>query len=88
MEDVALQHPDVVKEGHRGPIVRFTGFGDSSLDFILIAWVKDVRDQWEVASELRRTIYRRFAEEGIEIPFPQMDVWIKEMPGEGNVEKG
>jgi small-conductance mechanosensitive channel len=53
------------------PFVRFIpGFGDSSLDFSLIVQVGKFTDQFLVQSELRKRIARRFAAEGIEIPFP------------------
>jgi small-conductance mechanosensitive channel len=53
------------------PFVRFIpGFGDSSLDFSLIVQVAKFTDQYPVQSELRKRIVKRFAAEGIEIPFP------------------
>lgn len=60
------------------PNVRFIpGFGENSLDFTLICHVSEVTDQFLVQSELRKRIFRRFKEEGIEIPFPQRVVWLK-----------
>ncbi len=59
------------------PVVRFIpGFGDSSLDFTLIVYVKEYADQFPVQSELRKRIFNRFKKEGIEIPFPQRVVHI------------
>ncbi|MDH7553231.1 MAG: mechanosensitive ion channel family protein [Spirochaetota bacterium] len=59
------------------PVVRFIpGFGDSSLDFTLIVYVKEYADQFPVQSELRKRIFNRLKEEGIEIPFPQRVVHI------------
>jgi len=59
------------------PVVRFMpGFGDSSLDFTLIVYVKEYADQFPVQSELRKRIFNRFREEDIEIPFPQRVVHI------------
>ncbi len=80
IEDVVNEHPEIVKQGDRRPLVRLTNFGDSSLDFLIIAWIPNIMDQWRVAHELRIAIYNRFREEGIEIPFPQLDVYIKDMP--------
>lgn len=60
------------------PTVRFIpGFGESSLDFTLICHIKDVTEQFTVQHELRKRIFKRFKEEGIEIPFPQRVVWLK-----------
>jgi len=60
------------------PVVRFVpGFGESSLDFTLVVQVTDFVDQFPVQHELRKRIFRRFREEGIEIPFPQRTVHFK-----------
>ncbi len=59
------------------PVVRFIpGFGDSSLDFTIIVYVKEYADQFPVQSELRKRIFNRFKQEGIEIPFPQRVIHI------------
>jgi len=61
------------------PFVRFIpGFGDSSLNFTLICQVKEFTDQYLVQHELRKRIFRRFREEGIEIPFPIRTVYLRE----------
>lgn len=53
------------------PVVRFNpGLGESSLDFSLIVQVRQFSDQSLVGSELRKRIVKKFAREGIEIPFP------------------
>ena len=64
--------------GDPEPFVRFIpGFGESSLDFTLICQVKEFVDQYLVQHELRKRIFKRFNEEGIEIPFPQRTVHLK-----------
>jgi len=61
------------------PIVRFIpGFGESSLDFTLICQVGEFVDQYYVQHELRKRIFRRFKEEGIDIPFPHRTVYLRE----------
>jgi small-conductance mechanosensitive channel len=61
------------------PFVRFIpGFGDSSLDFTLICQVAEFTDQYLAQHELRKRIFKRFKEEGIEIPFPQRTVHIRQ----------
>jgi small-conductance mechanosensitive channel len=63
------------------PVVRFSpGFGESSLDFSLNCQVAEFSDQYLVQHELRKRIFQRFKEEGIEIPFPQRTVHLK--PGD------
>ncbi len=60
------------------PFVRFIpGFGESSLDFTLICQVKEFADQYLAQHELRKRIFKRFKEEGIEIPFPQRTVHLR-----------
>jgi len=78
LNSVAVDHPRTL--AHPEPRVRFTAFGDSSLDFDLLCWIVRPVDRGQVLHELNLEIYRRFAAAGIEIPFPQQDVHIKEMP--------
>jgi len=63
------------------PQVRFREFGDSSLNFDLLCWIKDPAVRGLVLHELNCEVYRQFSKTGIQIPFPQQDVYIKEMPG-------
>lgn len=53
------------------PDVFFIKFGDSSLDFRLIARTDDYRNAWAMQCRMREKIYELFNKEGIEIPFPQ-----------------
>ncbi len=65
--------------GEPEPFVRFIpGFGESSLDFTLICQVKEFSDQYPVQHELRKRIFKRFRDEGIEIPFPHRTVYLRE----------
>ncbi|MEK7332382.1 MAG: mechanosensitive ion channel family protein [Nitrospirota bacterium] len=65
--------------GDPEPVVRFIpGFGESSLDFTLVCHVREFTDQFPVQHELRKRLFKRFKEEGIEIPFPQRTVYLRE----------
>ena len=65
--------------GRSGTCVRFSpGFGESSLDFSLICQVAEFSDQYLVQHELRKRIFQRFKEEGIEIPYPQRTVHLRQ----------
>ena len=59
------------------PRVRFRAFGDSSLDFELLAWVEQPVLRGRLEHELNREVYKAFNEHGIEIPFPQQDLHIR-----------
>ena len=61
------------------PHALFSEFGDSSLNFKLRFWVH-YEDNIQSKSDVSIGIYNRFKEEGIEIPFPQQDVYIKDFP--------
>jgi len=77
LKDIAYSHPHILKGGEYEPVVIFREFGNSSLNFSLYVWVEDIMEQWNVGSQLREEIVNRFRKEGIEIPYPQVDVHIK-----------
>lgn len=72
--DEANKHALVLKDPQ--PFCRMTAHGDSSLDFALRVWTK-AGDYWTVNFDLLESINARFAKEGIEIPYPTMDVNVK-----------
>ncbi len=76
VRDILLEcangHKRVLKKPE--PYVLFQDFGSSSLDFELRFYVSDIWSGWSAPSDIRFEINRRFKEEGIEIPFPQMVV--------------
>ncbi|ASJ00807.1 mechanosensitive ion channel family protein [Thermococcus gorgonarius] len=75
--DLMKNHPKVLKDPE--PSVVITALADSSINLQLRAWVK-TEDYWAVKGDLTKGIYELYMKEGIEIPFPQLDVHIKEMP--------
>jgi MscS family membrane protein len=76
--DVAAGQPEVCKAP--APRVRFRAFGDSSLDHELLCWVDRPILRGRVTHLLNTAVYKRFIKEGIDIPFPQRDVYIKTGP--------
>ncbi len=60
-----------------GPKVFFQEFGDSALKFVIYVWAKAYNIPDEVKDAINVRIARRFQEEGIEIPFPQLEVKMK-----------
>lgn len=72
---VADEHERILKTPK--PIVRFLDFGNSSLDFDLLFWSRDLIRIEDIKSDLRFGIDQAFRERGVEIPFPQRDLWIR-----------
>jgi len=80
--DVIEDQEHVVKEEGLEPVVRFTEFADSSLEFNLRFWIDDYLEQWNVASNIRDRIDQEFRDAEVTIPFPQRTVWLKDEDGE------
>ncbi|WP_085899128.1 DUF3772 domain-containing protein [Kiloniella majae] len=76
---IATEHPGVLSRPE--PYVLFMDFGASSLDFELRCFLKDIENKMSIASDLRFSIRKAFQEADIEIPFPQQDVYIKQVSG-------
>ena len=63
------------------PICLIKGFGDSSVDLELRFWISDPEGGVaNITSEVLLQIWKRFREHGIEIPFPQREITIKNPP--------
>ena len=64
------------------PVVLFMGFGESSLDFCVRAWTDSFDQAQAIRSELAIAIHDALQAAGIDIPFPQRDVYIRSIePG-------
>jgi len=74
MLDTAAEFKEVWKDP--APKAFFLEFGDSSLNFRLLAWAA-LEVRLETESALMVTINRKLKEAGIEIPFPQRDLHIR-----------
>lgn len=75
---VAQSSPRVIADPP--PQVLFKDFGESSLDFELLAWLADPREENPAASDIRFAVDQAFRAAGIEIPFPQRVVHLRPGP--------
>ena len=74
LQELALGHPQVDKM--HPPKAYFTAFGESALEFRLLAWT-NVTERLSVESDLNGSINKALNKAGIEIPFPQRDLHIR-----------
>jgi len=70
----ARENPKVLPDPP--PAAWFVAFGDSSLNFSLMAWFANAGDRWAGMAELRHEIDRLFRQNKIEIPFPQRTLTV------------
>ncbi len=84
---VAEEHPSIL--ANPPPEVIFDKFGDSSLDFILVAYTEDmVALPDRLRSQINFAICEAFAREDIHIPFPQRDLHVRSVdPSVGPLRK-
>ena len=73
-ENVNIEQDDPTRK----PLVRFQNFGDSTLNFALVAWIKNVIKIRQINSDLHHEVFEKLREENIVIAFPQRDVHLYE----------
>lgn len=59
------------------PLIRLIRMADSSLNFVVRVWV-NTSDYWPCYFDLNELTYKAFNQKGISIPFPQLDVHLKQ----------
>ena len=70
------------------PSVFFMGFGDSSLDFEIRAFVGSFDKRLRVQHELNVAMEAVLREQGVEIPFPQRDLHVRSAPALVGLQEG
>ena len=75
IREICQAHPDVLREPET--LITFEQFGDSTLNITIRAYLGLIEKRLVVINDLHTAIHDRFAAEGIEIAFPQLDVTVK-----------
>jgi len=75
LEESAFEHPDI--SDRELTEARLVNFGNSSLDFQVLFFSKNIFRISKVKSDIRRIINKKFTENKIAIPFPQLDLHVK-----------
>jgi|TARA_B110000037_G_scaffold90118_1_gene106639 small-conductance mechanosensitive channel len=75
LEESAFEHSDI--SDRELTEARLVNFGNSSLDFQVLFFSKNIFRINKVKSDIRRIINKKFTKNNIDIPFPQMDLHLK-----------
>lgn len=78
MEETVKTNPYLLSTP--APVARVESFGDSGIDMKVICWIDDISHKHEFLGWVNLELWRSFKKEGIEIPYPQMDLHIKRQP--------
>jgi small-conductance mechanosensitive channel len=76
--NIASQDARITKNPE--PRVRFRRFGESGLELELLCWIDEPVLRGRMLDALNTAVYKRFQADGIEIPYPKRDVYIRERP--------
>ena len=68
-ENIVLRDPE--------PMITFLSFGESSLDFRICVFVRELGDRMAITHALHKKFYKALNENNIEIPFPQRDLHVR-----------
>jgi potassium-dependent mechanosensitive channel len=75
IREICAAHPDVLKDPET--LITFQEFGNSTLTIVIRLYLASLDKRLPVLNDIHTTIHERFAAEGIEIAFPQLDVHLR-----------
>lgn len=75
MEETAQRCPYILS--NTPPVARVESFDDSGITMKLISWIDDISHKYDYNGWINLELWRDFKNEGIEMPYPQLDLHIK-----------
>jgi len=63
------------------PFVALHAMADSSIKLVVRVWAT-TEDYWDIFFDMNKKVYERFPEEGLGVPFPQMDIHLHQLKPE------
>ncbi|WP_372836876.1 mechanosensitive ion channel family protein, partial [Puniceibacterium confluentis] len=72
---IAREHPEVMM--NPPPYIYFKGFGENAMEFEIRAILIDINNILDIRTEMNHQIAERFKAAGIQIPFAQRDIWLR-----------
>jgi potassium efflux system protein len=76
--EAAREQPAVLADPE--PVATFDGFGEGDLKLVLRCFLPNLDNRLATIHALHTAIHRKFADAGLEIPFPQRDIHIRSVP--------
>ncbi len=75
---ISIARDNPYARNDRSPEARVVSFDDSGISMKLLTFINDVSDKFRAHSWANLEIWRRFRDSGIEIPYPQVDLHVKD----------